>query len=61
MGRPDFKSVEGRQTSLVGSTPTLFRHRWNISMSDHRNRRVAAVQLADDLRIQVPPLAEQGA
>ena len=25
MGRPDFKSGEGRQTSLVGSTPTLFR------------------------------------
>ena len=27
MGRTDFKSDEGRQTSLVGSTPTLFRHR----------------------------------
>ena len=27
MGRTDFKSAEGRQTSLVGSTPTLFRHR----------------------------------
>ena len=26
VGRPDFKSGEGRQTSLVGSTPTLFRH-----------------------------------
>ena len=25
VGRPDFKSGEGRQTSLVGSTPTLFR------------------------------------
>ena len=27
VGRPDFKSGEGRQTFLVGSTPTLFRHR----------------------------------
>ncbi len=26
MGRPGFKPGEGRQTSLVGSTPTLFRH-----------------------------------
>jgi hypothetical protein len=26
VGRTDFKSDEGRQTSLVGSTPTLFRH-----------------------------------
>ena len=26
VGRPDFKSGERRQTSLVGSTPTLFRH-----------------------------------
>lgn len=26
MGRTDFKSGEGRQTFLVGSTPTLFRH-----------------------------------
>ncbi len=26
MGRSDFKSGEGRQASLVGSTPTLFRH-----------------------------------
>ena len=26
VGRPDFKSGEGRTTSLVGSTPTLFRH-----------------------------------
>ena len=25
-GRLDFKSGEGRTTSLVGSTPTLFRH-----------------------------------
>ena len=25
VGRPDFKSGERRQTSLVGSTPTLFR------------------------------------
>ena len=25
VGRPDFKSGEGRWTSLVGSTPTLFR------------------------------------
>ncbi len=25
MGRTDFKSGEGRQTFLVGSTPTLFR------------------------------------
>ncbi len=25
VGRPDFKSGEGRSTSLVGSTPTLFR------------------------------------
>ena len=29
MGRPDFKSGERRSTSLVGSTPTLFRqHLW---------------------------------
>lgn len=26
VGRPDFKSGEGRTTSLVGSTPTFFRH-----------------------------------
>ena len=26
VGRPAFKSGEGRTTSLVGSTPTLFRH-----------------------------------
>lgn len=26
VGRPNFKSGEGRTTSLVGSTPTLFRH-----------------------------------
>jgi len=26
VGRPDFKPGEGRTTSLVGSTPTLFRH-----------------------------------
>ena len=26
VGRPYFKSGEGRTTSLVGSTPTLFRH-----------------------------------
>ncbi len=26
VGRPDFKFGEGRTTSLVGSTPTLFRH-----------------------------------
>lgn len=26
VGRPVFKSGEGRTTSLVGSTPTLFRH-----------------------------------
>ena len=26
VGRLDFKSGEGRTTSLVGSTPTLFRH-----------------------------------
>ena len=26
VGRPDFKSDERRQTLLVGSTPTLFRH-----------------------------------
>jgi hypothetical protein len=26
VGRPVFKTGEGRQTSLVGSTPTLFRH-----------------------------------
>ena len=26
VARTDFKSDEGRQTSLVGSTPTLFRH-----------------------------------
>jgi hypothetical protein len=26
VGRPDFKSGEGRLTCLVGSTPTLFRH-----------------------------------
>ena len=25
VGRPDFKSGERRKTSLVGSTPTLFR------------------------------------
>lgn|GEM_PF-2138381 len=25
VGRPVFKTGEGRQTSLVGSTPTLFR------------------------------------
>lgn len=25
VGRPDFNSGERRQTSLVGSTPTLFR------------------------------------
>jgi hypothetical protein len=25
VGRPDFKPGEGRTTSLVGSTPTLFR------------------------------------
>ena len=27
MGRPDFKPGERRSTSLVGSTPTLFRQR----------------------------------
>jgi hypothetical protein len=27
VGRPDFKSGERRSTSLVGSTPTLFRQR----------------------------------
>lgn len=26
VGRSDFKSDERRQTSLVGSTPALFRH-----------------------------------
>lgn len=26
VGRPDFKSGERRETSLVGPTPTLFRH-----------------------------------
>ena len=26
VGRPVFKTGEGRTTSLVGSTPTLFRH-----------------------------------
>lgn len=26
VGRPDFKSGKGCQQSLVGSTPTLFRH-----------------------------------
>lgn len=29
VGRLDFKSGEGRTTSLVGSTPTLFRHPQN--------------------------------
>ncbi len=29
VGRPGFKPGEGRQTSLVGSTPTLFRHAAN--------------------------------
>ena len=61
MGRPDFKSVEGRQTSLVGSTPTLFRQRWTVSISEHRNCGVAAVQFTDDLRIHVSPFVEQGA
>jgi hypothetical protein len=28
VGRPDFKSDERRQTLLVGSTPTLFRHKY---------------------------------
>ena len=28
VGRPVFKTGEGRTTSLVGSTPTLFRHTW---------------------------------
>ena len=32
VGRPDFKSDEGRTTSLVGSTPTLFRHRIRKNM-----------------------------
>ena len=36
VGRPDFKSGEGRTTSLVGSTPTLFRH--TSSQSRPRNQ-----------------------
>jgi hypothetical protein len=33
VGRPDFNSGERRQTSLVGSTPTLFRpHPFAVAM-----------------------------
>jgi hypothetical protein len=37
VGRPDFKSGEGRLTCLVGSTPTLFRHFFSDN-SAHRNK-----------------------
>ena len=30
VGRLDFKSSERRTTSLVGSTPTLFRQKFNL-------------------------------
>ena len=36
VGRLDFKSGEGRTTSLVGSTPTLFRHTSSWSRTTSR-------------------------
>ena len=33
VGRLDFKSSEGRTTSLVGSTPTLFRQIFILSIT----------------------------
>ncbi len=38
VGRPDFKSGGRRQTSPVGSTPTLFRHK----RGGHARRRIAS-------------------
>src|SRR5688500_5199092 len=39
VGRTDFKSAEGRQTSLVGSTPTLFRQPCSsVSRPQHKGQ-----------------------
>ena len=34
VGRPVFKTGEGRETSLVGSTPTLFRQSLRMSVPE---------------------------
>ena len=46
VGRPDFKSGEGRTTSLVGSTPTLFRQTWAKPESKRDGRQVAIFLIA---------------
>ncbi len=43
VGRPGFKPGEGRQTSLVGSTPTLFRQLRAGESGYPRNFRSASV------------------
>src|SRR5438128_7923025 len=55
VGRLDFKSSEGRQTSLVGSTPTLFRHLPNKSAGrpGAGERLSGLIRLASDERIPV--------
>lgn len=38
VGRLDFKSSEGRTTSLVGSTPTLFRQPYSMPSTEWPGR-----------------------
>ena len=47
VGRSDFKSGERRQTSLVGSTPTLFRQIISPSPSPSGGRLHAAASIQD--------------
>ena len=43
VGRLDFKSSEGRSTSLVGSTPTLFRQMLNMSITKFKFNKQSKV------------------
>ena len=47
VGRSDFKSGERRQTSLVGSTPTLFRQIISPGPSPSGGRLHAAASIQD--------------
>ena len=60
VGRPDFKSGERRKTSLVGSTPTLFRQTdavISLYSKPMGGKKVTSVARAF-ARLRIPPFTK---
>ena len=62
VGRPDFKSGERRKTSLVGSTPTLFRQTdavISLYSKPLGGKKATSVARAF-ARLRIPPFTKDG-